>query len=204
MGWERGKRIYCFLCCSVSYHINICEAKTYIFGLIPNWGFEKEWLIKKGLWRTILNFHSVWYVATMVYYCVHIIKTLKNSIKNPIIIGFYINLFESLIDLQSIVHIIYIYKWMQEECIKWCNWFHIFCTRKSYFPLCNYMFIRLIWWKNKSYEKFKNLKFWDKRLQGKCLLNHLAIFKNSFDSKKINSKCKSHVQEIIMQKNMFN
>jgi len=93
---------------------------------------------------------------------------------------------------------------MQEECIKWCNWFHIFYTKKSCFLLCNYMFIRLIWWKNKSYENSKIWNFGTKDYKGKnSFIKSFGYFFIFIRFKKFNSRCKSHVQYTIMQKNMF-
>ncbi len=65
--------------------------------------------------------------------------------------------FKSLTNLHSIVHITFLHKWMQKECIKWmqkecikwmqkecikwCNQFQTFCTKKWCFPLysiCKY------------------------------------------------------------------
>jgi hypothetical protein len=50
-----------------------------------------------------------------------------------------------------------------------------FLTRKSCFPLCNYILNRSIWCKKNSYESFEVLKFQDKGLQS-VLLNHLSSF----------------------------
>jgi hypothetical protein len=48
---------------------------------------------------------------------------------------------------------------------KMMKWISKTFTRKPWFPLYNYMFIKLVWQKNKSLENLKVLKIWNKRLQ---------------------------------------
>jgi len=73
----------------------------------------------------------------------------------------------------------------QKECIKWYNWFQTFLTRKSCFPLCNYIFIMSIWW-NKFMWKFQSLKILRHRVKREWyLLNHLSSFSCALGSKKL-------------------
>ncbi len=81
-------------------------------------------------------------------------------------------------------------------------------SKKLYNKKCpllwKYIFIGWTWWKTKSYKNFKVLKFWRKGVQGEGLnfFYHLIIKKfNVF--KVSNFRCRSHVQEIILPKNMF-
>jgi hypothetical protein len=109
-----------------------------------------------------LNILQLWCI--IVYYCVFTIRILRKRTfkKSNNYWMLYKSLFESLISIYgqlSILQFFYL-----KECIKWCNWFLKICTRNPCFPLCNYMFIRSIKWKNKSYENFKILKFSNKRL----------------------------------------
>jgi hypothetical protein len=95
----------------------------------------------------------------------------------------YNSLNETLINLWSIVHIIVLKlnnaKGMH---VKWCNQSKTLCTRNPCFPLCNYIFIRSIWWKNKLYQSFETLKQRATR-EMIALLNHLASFLYSLCSK---------------------
>jgi hypothetical protein len=90
--------------------------------------------------------------------------------------------FQSLIDLQPIVHIIVFFMKKYKIMYKMMQLISNFLYKKTtWFPLCNYMFIGLIWWKNKSYENFKILKFWNKWLQGKWFFYYIIwFFKNIY------------------------
>ncbi len=86
----------------------------------------------------------------------------------------------------------------------------MFCTTKTCPLLWKYMFIGWAWWKTKSFKNLKVLIFWKKGLQGKGLYKVKDSFKNLFDKKfmfngfkMFSFKCKSHVKEINMPKNMF-
>jgi hypothetical protein len=107
--------------------------------------------------------YGVFFIPTIIILKKKLFKNSNNSWM------FYKCPFESFINLSSSVHIIIILKIMQKECIKWSNWLQIFCTWKTSFFLCNYMFINSISWINKSYENFKVLKLCKKGLQGKWL-----------------------------------
>jgi hypothetical protein len=147
--------------------------KSRLSRLCHNWGFKKECLIEKWLWRRIylfivFNILQLWCIIMflLLEYWDFIFFNFNNYWM------FYKSFFESFTDSWSIVHITYFYKWLQKEWIKWCNWFQIFCTWKPCFPLCNYMFIKSIWWNNISYEILKQ-KVAREMIP---LLNHLASF----------------------------
>ncbi len=66
------------------------------------------------------------------------------------------------------------------------------------------MFIWWSWWKTKSYENFKVLKFWRQGYKGKdSFFNHLASCLYSTKCKISRSRCRSHVQEIIYSQKHF-
>jgi hypothetical protein len=96
------------------------------------------------------------------------------------------------LNIVILIKLVYIYKWMEQECIKWCNWFQTFCTTKLCFHSCNY--IRSIWWINKSYENFKVLKFWDKDKQGIFLIiKSFGYFYKKIGFKIFNYRWRSYV-----------
>jgi hypothetical protein len=60
-----------------------------------------------------------------------------------------------------------------------------FLTRKSCFPLCNYIFIMSIWW-NKFMWKFQSFKILRHRVKREWyLLNHLSSFSCALGSKNL-------------------
>jgi hypothetical protein len=80
-----------------------------VFGFIQGCGSKKECLTPKKDCKNIyiFKFHIVWYILTMVYYCVPTIKVLRRQVNYWML---YKSGFESLTNLQSIVHIIIFYK----------------------------------------------------------------------------------------------
>jgi hypothetical protein len=91
---------------------------------------------------------------------------------------------------------------MQKEFLKWYNWFQTFWKRK-YDPFMHYMFIRSIWWKKIiwKFQSFKILK--QKATREMIILLNCLVFVLFTRFKFSNFRCRSHVQEITMQKNMF-
>jgi hypothetical protein len=92
----------------------------------------------------------------------------------------------------------------KKECINSYNWFQTLCTTKTCPFLWKYMFIIWRWWITKLHKNFKVFKFWRKGYREKHFkkktIRRIFLF-NGF--KMFSSRCKSHVQEIFLQKNMF-
>jgi len=79
-----------------------------------------------------------------------------------------------------------------------------FFTRKTCTLLWKYMFTIWTWWRTKLYKIFKIFKFWKKkatRKKKKISTIWKKIMFNGF--KKTSFRCKLHVQEKILPKNMF-
>jgi hypothetical protein len=47
-------------------------------GHIHSWGFKKEWPIRKGLWRTNLDFHNVYKYYNNRFFLISTIKKLSS------------------------------------------------------------------------------------------------------------------------------
>jgi hypothetical protein len=121
------------------------------------------------LHNSTLNFYSIYIIINYSELLMSIKKMMSLKlilkISNSSRILFKCH-FESFKLIVSSVSTTFFFK-IKRNALKSCNWFQIFCIRKVYIFLCKYMFIWWSWWKTKSYENFKVLKFWRKGYKGK-------------------------------------